>query len=254
MSRFLTRMVCGMAAFVLVSPLAMADPRPFTLSTDTYAIGKGLAEYEQYITWRNHTDDDPSYNRFDFRHEFEYGLADNFDVSIYLANWRYQDSDSFTGTHFDSFGGEGVFYFSNPVTDLIGSGLYAEFLAGPDFFEFEQKLLLQKDVGNWTFLYNFILETEIERGNTNNEVEGVLGQSFGVAYSISPSWIVGGELKAEWEFEDWDHHTDTTVYLGPVVSFRSKGPWWATLTPTIELTGNEDAAKFMTRLIVGYEF
>jgi len=149
---------------------------------------------------------------------------------------------------------EGIFYLSNPVTDVVGAGIYAEFLVGPDFFEFEQKLLLQKDIGNWTFLYNFILETEIERGDTENDVEGVLGQSFGVAYSVSPNWIVGGELKAEWEFEDWDHHTGTTVYLGPVVSFRSNGPWWATLTPTIELTGNDDAAKFMTRLIVGYEF
>lgn len=254
MTQNMIRCLAGLMAVVAISPFAAADPRPFTLSNDVYSIGKGNFEYEQYVTWRHHTDDNPSYNRFDFRHEIEFGVADNFDVSIYAANWRYQDSSGFTGTKYDSSGGEGILYLSNPVTDVIGAGIYAEFLFGPDFFEFEQKLLLQKDIGNWTFLYNAIIETEIERGNTNNEVEGVLGQSVGVAYSLSPQWIVGGELKAEWEFEDWDHHVNTAVYLGPVVSYRSSGPWWVTVTPTAQLTDNEDDADFLVRMIFGWEF
>jgi len=98
MPRLLPRILTGLAAATLMSPLAVADPRPFTLSTDTYSIGKGLAEYEQYVTWRHHTSDNPSYNRFDFRQEIEFGLADNFDMAVYVGNWRYQDSTSFTGT------------------------------------------------------------------------------------------------------------------------------------------------------------
>jgi len=50
MPRLLPRILTGLAAATLMSPLAVADPRPFTLSTDTYSIGKGLAEYEQYLT------------------------------------------------------------------------------------------------------------------------------------------------------------------------------------------------------------
>ncbi len=64
---------------------AMADPRPFTFTYDTYPEGKGNWEYEQYITYRTHKESDKSYTSYDFRHEFEFGLADNFDLSIYVA-------------------------------------------------------------------------------------------------------------------------------------------------------------------------
>jgi hypothetical protein len=40
--------------------------------------------------------------------------------------------------------------------------LYAETKVGEDSLGFEYKLLAQKDVGNWIFLYNLVLETEVE--------------------------------------------------------------------------------------------
>src|SRR5438093_86521 len=77
----------ALTAAVLASR-ARADPRPFTFVYDTYPEGKGNWEYEQWVTWRNHTKEDSGFNRIDFRHEFEFGLAENFDLSVYLPSWR----------------------------------------------------------------------------------------------------------------------------------------------------------------------
>src|SRR5687768_17695230 len=131
----------------LGSTVASADPRPFTFSNDTYPMGKGDWEYEQWVTWRKHTENDTSYDRVDFRHEFEFGLADNFDLAIYLPSWRYEETDEHTGTQFDSVDFEGIVYLSNPVTDAVGIGLYGEMKIGEDELELENKLLIQKDVG-----------------------------------------------------------------------------------------------------------
>ena len=153
----------GLAAGVIVSltftQLAAADPRPFTFVYDTYPEGKGNSEYEQWVTFENGKPDDHGYNAVRLRHEFEFGLADNFDLAVYLPNWSYEDSDERNSAKFDSVSVEGIFYALNPVTDPIGLGIYTEVSIGEDEIEFEHKLLLQKDIGNWTIAYNLILET-----------------------------------------------------------------------------------------------
>src|SRR4051812_43159197 len=118
------------ASLLLAASVAWADPRPFTFVYDTYREGAGNWEYEQYVTWRDSS-------RFDFRHEVEFGITDNFDLSIIVADWRYEDSNERTGTKFNSAGAEGILYFSNPVTDVVGSGFYFEFAVGEGEMEFE---------------------------------------------------------------------------------------------------------------------
>src|SRR3954466_6347911 len=109
--------VAALTILFCVSGTALADPRPFTFSNDTYPMGKGDWEYEQHVRWSKHKESDTGYDRVDFRHEFEFGLADNFDLAIYLPSWNYEDSKDGSGVHFGSVGVEGIFYFSNPVTD-----------------------------------------------------------------------------------------------------------------------------------------
>src|SRR3954464_9268790 len=100
----------ALVAFTFFATFASADPRPFTFTYDTYPEGKGNLEYEQWVTWENHRPDDHGFNRFDFRHEFEYGVADNFDISLYVASWNYEDSRERRGTRFDSASVEGILY------------------------------------------------------------------------------------------------------------------------------------------------
>jgi hypothetical protein len=97
----------------------MPIPRPFTFNSDTNPVGKGQGEYEQWVTYRHRTDEDNSYTRLDFRHEFEYGLADNFDIAVYFANWRYEQTNDGTRTHYDSSSVELVYY--HRIEDIVDS-------------------------------------------------------------------------------------------------------------------------------------
>jgi hypothetical protein len=251
----------AVAVLLLITPIAWADPRPFTFTYDTYPEGKGNLEYEQYVRYRGNSQAERGATRFDFQHEFEFGVADNFDVSLYLADWRYEDSSERHGTKFNSASIEGILYLSNPVTDVIGSGVYAEFGVGEGEMEFEQKLLLHKDFDDLTLAYNLIFETEIEGvfrdadeiGET--EVDGVIGHAFGASYALDRGNIrLGGEMVIESAFENWSDYEDTTVYAGPVVSYQGGSNWWVTMTPMYQLSNIADEPDFNVRLIAGIEF
>jgi hypothetical protein len=254
-----TRIVAALCGVALPAAIAAADPRPFTFVYDTYAVGQGNFEYEQWVTYSHHTDAEPGFDRVDVRHELEYGVADNFDLSLYFADWRYEDSEERTGMKYDGTAVEGILYLSNPVTDFIGSGLYAEFAIGEHELEFEQKLLLQKNVGDWVFAYNLILETEIEgvgddEDGGENEIEGVLGHSLGASYAVGRDWRIGAEALVESVYEDWSDHEETSVYAGPNVFWQPTANLWVTLTPLFQLTDEEGVADYNVRLIAGYEF
>ena len=251
-----TRVALGFIAVVVAARIASADPRPFTFGNDTYPMGKGQWEYEQHVRYRAHKEDESDYQRFDFRHEFEFGLADNFDLAFYLPTWRYEDSDDFSGTRFDSVDIEAIVYLSNPVEDILGIGLYNEIKIGDESLGFETKLLVQKDVGKWVFLYNLVLETEIEHvfGEGEAEVEGELAHTLGASYAIADGWFLGAEAVVESAYEDWSHYEGTTVYAGPAISFQGHERFWVTVTPAYQLTDNEDEADFYVRMIAGWQF
>jgi len=237
--------------------IAHADPRPFTFNSDTNPVGKGQGEYEQWVTYRHRTDEDNSYTRLDFRHEFEYGLADNFDIAVYFANWRYEQTNDGTRTHYDSSSVELVYY--HPIEDIVDLGFYNEITVGDGEVEFEQKILVQKDVGNWTFVYNLIFETEIEgtfKKDADTEVEGVLGHTFGVSYvpPQTPGLHFGAEALIESIYEDWNDYEHTVYYGGPKFGYMSGNHWWFTVTPLFQLSSVDDEPQLLVRLIAGWEF
>ena len=249
----------GLALLVLtvLAPVTSADSRPFTFTYDTYPVGKGQWEYEQWVTYRTSKEGESDYHRIDFRHELEFGITDTFDLHLYLPTWRYEDSTERTGTKFDRVDVAALVYLSNPTTDWLGAGLYFEVGVGEDEVLFEQKLLIQKDVGKWILAYNFIVETEIEGlgdEDEENEIEGELGHTLGVSYALSGDWFVGGEVVVESAFEDWAEYEGTTVYAGPAVSYQGSEWFWVTMTPTYQLTDNEDEADFQVRLIAALQF
>jgi hypothetical protein len=241
-----------------LASIVNADARPFTFVYDTYPVGKGSWEFEQWVTYSTHTDDEPGFDRVDFREEIEFGLADNFDLAFYLPSWRYEDSEERTGTKFDSVDVEGIFYLSSPRTDPLGVALYMEVGVGEHEMKFEPKLLVQKDIDNWIIAYNFVAETEIEGvgdDEEENEVEGEIEHLLGISYSIDDKWFVGGEVIVASEFEDWEEYENTTVYAGPVVSYQGAEHWWITVTPTVLLTQEDEGeADFQVRMIAGLSF
>lgn len=249
------------ASLGLLVPLtAFADIRPFSFVKDVYPLGKGGIEYEQYHTWSFQTEGDNAFHELQFKHELAFGVADNFDLAVYLPVWSYTHSKDGDVTKFEQVAVEGVVYLSSPVSDPIGVGLYAEAGAGEDSLAFEFKLLLQKDIDNWVFAYNLVLETEVEGvfdETTENETEGVIENVFGAAYHLNDQLRVGGEGVIATEFPDWEEAEETSVYLGPMVGYDTElGNLMLNfvLTPLIQVTDVEEAARFKTRLLLEVEF
>src|SRR5688500_13361244 len=241
-------------ALLITASLASADPRPFTFTYDTYPVGKGNIELEQWATWQQSGDD----NVVRFREEIEFGVLDNFDLAVYLPNWRYESTDDRDGIDFESVSVEAIVYLMNPVTDAFGLGLYQEIGVGEDEIELETKPLLQKDIGNCVLCYNLTIETEIEvvfDDLAENEVEGVIEHTFGASYGFGKGDVrVGGELVVESIYEDWENYEDTIVYAGPVFSYWGGKNWFVTVTPMMQVTDNDDEADFQVRMIAGYGF
>ncbi len=254
---------CWLLALLGGTLHVQAGYRPFTYTYDTYPMGQGNFEVEQWVTLKHHTGADSGYTRWDFREELEYGATDKLRLALYLPSWQVEDSRDRHGARFDQVGLEAIYLLSNPITDPIGAGLYGEVNLGErGEVEGEIKLLLHKEIGDWTLAYNLLAETEVQNVGRSgeHEKEGVLGHSLGISCSLGAAWRVGGETVVETVIEDWRRYDHTTVYAGPVVSYQganlgqSQATWWVTLTPTFQLTSLEEEPDYVTRLIVGVSF
>src|SRR2546430_2210968 len=90
--------VCFILTVCIFTSCAFADPRPFTFTYDAYPIGKGAAEYEQWVTFNAHKGSEHGFGELKFLHELEYGISDDFDLGFYFLRWKYEDSKEQDGT------------------------------------------------------------------------------------------------------------------------------------------------------------
>ena len=73
---------------------AMAGQRKFAFSYETTTAAKGAVEIENWVTWKQTRNAEGKSDRFDFRHELEFGVTDRFQVGLYLADWTYSADDT----------------------------------------------------------------------------------------------------------------------------------------------------------------
>ncbi len=249
----MTLMRAGGIVLLLGLTLTAADVRAggrrFTYTYEAPTMPKGTWEYEQWVTWKTNKESTPGYDRFDFRHEFEYGVTDRFQLALYVADWRY-DQHKHKGD-FRDVALEAIYNLTNPVTDPLGVSLYGEIGLGDEKFKLEGKLILEKDFGPIVLAYNAILEAEWE-GHHFDEDKGEIEQTLGISYQFSPRFMVGAELLHEFAMPDWGGVKGKGVrYAGPNVSYQAER-WWATLTPLIQVSDVDDEPDFQMRLIVGF--
>src|SRR5436190_9137892 len=108
---------CGLS---LVSASAME--RYFGCTYEPETMPKGALEYEQWITLRsgrNKTVGQQSYNKWELREELEYGVSDNYTVSLYLnqSSESFRDpltQDDHSDFRFDGVSLENRFQVLNP--------------------------------------------------------------------------------------------------------------------------------------------
>lgn len=246
----LTALTLGLS---LVAP-SDATERRFTYVYEATTVPKGVVELETWVTWRTrHNGDGSGGDRFDFRHELEFGVTDRLQVAIYGADWRITDNaDNKRHVRYRDTAVEVIYALTNPTTDWLGSAIYGEVKVGDRFLELEGKMILQKNFGPWVVAYNATIEAEYEGAHLDEET-GVFEQSLGVSYQVAPQFTVGAEVVHEVEFPNWEEAEDPVVYAGPNFSFR-QGNVFATITPLIQLTDVRSEPEFQTRLIFGVHF
>ncbi len=219
-----------------------ADDRRFTYSYEPETLPQGVTEFEQWITWRtqrNATVDQSNFNRFDLREELEYGVTDNYTVSLYLNNKVEHFREVSTASNVSQFTFDGIsienrYMVLNPADHAVGLTLYLEPRFSGVETELEQKIILGQRHGDWKWAINLTHATEW--GDHFRTVDGEVGVSVGVARQLGRRWSVGIELLDTNDLPEYEKWANTVLYLGPVVSYRTE-KWWAALTVMPQVSG-----------------
>jgi len=244
----------AMATFSLARPaLAGESPFGYVYTTDTHP--RGERELEQWLT-RRHAQSRGDYDLWQGRTEFEYGVTDRLQTSLYLNYDRvsafHNRPDDTTGpgafvpdgvdpdaryrhTFFQSFSSEWIYRVLSPYKDAIGLALYIEPTWGAAERELETKLILQKNFleDRLVWAANLTAAAEKERFHGDWEREGELELTTGVAYQFAPRWHAGLEYRHHRGYEGRGFSAGTRAYavnfIGPSVHYASR-KWWVTAT------------------------
>ena len=237
--------------FILASwPLiCFGGVRHFTFLYEAPTSAPESLELETWTTWKRTTGPDRS-DAVDFRHELEYGATDKLQVSVYLADWFYENQREHSGFAYSDSAIELIYNLTNPVDDPIGLSIYGEIKAGDRLIELESKLIGQKNFGPLILAYNATLEAVWE-GHSLQEREGEFQQAFGASYELSPRLSAGIELLHEFVFPEWrDDKKIRNLFVGPNVSYR-RGNWFVTVTALAQATNTTDEPDLQVRTIFG---
>lgn len=233
---------------------SLAGARPFAYAYEAAVMQQGSWEYEQQLTWkaRKHNEDN-SFDRLDVRHEVEYGITDRLQAALYF-DWRYQDGQSVDQdrARFRDVALEMIYQLTDPDQAAFGSALYGEVKWGDEVFELEGKLLLQKNIGDWTLVWNGSVAAEWE-SKSYDEDKGELGQTAGMSYRLCDRVSVGLEALHELDLSSWKTAGHNVVYAGPNLSVQALGGS-LTVAPLMQVTSVDGEADYQTRLIAAFQF
>ena len=236
----------------ILTTSAFAGVRHFTFLYEAPTSPPGSIESENWITWARVSDPERT-DQLAFRHEIEIGITEHFQASVYLVDWDYHNDPASSGFKYSDSGVELIYNLTNPVIDPVGLSIYQEYKGGDRLFEWESKLIAQKNYGRWIVAYNATLEAVWE-GKDLEEREGELSQALGASYEISPRLSVGVEFLHEFVFPDWrDNESIRNIFVGPNISYR-RNQWFVTTTALAQATDTSGEPDFQLRTIFGIGF
>lgn len=269
LKNLLVGIVCG----VSVISQARATERLFTYTYEPETLPKGAVELEQWVTLRSSRTGSvgkENFRRVQFRDEIEYGVTDNYQLSLYFNHQYEHFRNPTTGASRTDYRQKGVSIENklmvwNPADHDVGLSLYLEPTYDGEEFKLEEKIILGQRHGDWKWALN--LSHETEWSDDFSDKVGEFEITFGAAREMDSHWSVGLEVRhhAEMaEYKDWEGYA---CYLGPVVSYRREN-WWAALTVMPQIYGanrsnSPDGAsgrdlggheKLNVRLLVGFGF
>ena len=263
--------------FLLGALQGRADERRFTYVYEPEVLPKGAAEFEQWITLRTQRTSDAevkqgNYNLWEIREELEYGVTDNYSLSLYfnMAAESYRDygqNPPADVSHFDFKGIslENRYMVLNPANHSIGLTLYLEPRYSGDEAEIEEKIIIGQRHGDWKWAFNIGHATEWS--DNLHTVEGEVEATLGFSYDLNKNWSLGLEFRNHNELPDYSMWENTALFIGPVISYRHE-KWWAAFTfmPQVfgaNYNGNpggnswlelEAHERYNMRLLIGISF
>ena len=153
-----------LVVLLLSTNAANADRRSYVWTYEYQTMPKGQSELEYYLTHKA-----PDFHKYDNKNtwehqlEYEYGLTDRWDVSVYQrwqqTNTKSDDKFEYTGMKLRTryrLGEKGIY----PL-DML---LYLEYIRPDSSNEaeiLEGKIILAKDFGKFNVAYNQILKVGI---------------------------------------------------------------------------------------------
>jgi hypothetical protein len=221
---------------------ATATERYFTYTYEPETMPAGAAEFEQWITLRTQRSDDVgqhNFNLWEIREEFEYGVTDNYTVSLYLNTEAESFRDPTTGNtesefEFDGISLENRYMVLNPAEHAVGLALYLEPEFSGEEAEVEEKIIIGQRCGKWKWALNLVHGTE---WNLNeHETEGEVEVDFGMTRHFNKRWSAGIECRNHNEIPEYEDWENTAFFLGPVITFTTEN-WWGTLTVLPQVWG-----------------
>lgn len=291
------------ALLSLLSFAASAEESMFAFVYTTDLLPKGGKEVEQWVTWR-HKKIAGTYDQLEGRTEFEYGLTDQLQVALYL-NYAWtqafhngpfgattppeQFSDfsvgpdaRFNKSRFVGVSGEAIYRLLSPYTDAFGLALYTEPTIGQNFFELENKIIVQKnfmdDLLTVAFNFTYAPEFRFVPGDDDPTVrnwqeETDINFALAVSYRFVENWSGGFEFVNEHEYNSFwfAHQSNSGYYLGPTLHYGGERffatatalwqlPWASSHSDTVPgslVSGyvlDNDFERFRFRLKAGYTF
>ncbi|MFL5343566.1 MAG: DUF6662 family protein [Hyalangium sp.] len=220
----------ALASLTVLPFTASANERHFTYTYETAVLPPGGREVEVWTTAR--LGRDGYYTGFDERVEFEVGLTERLQTSLYLnlnSVTQRVGGELQSSTNFDGVSNEWKYKLMDPVADAFGLALYGELGLKPDELELEAKLILDKRIGPVLLAANLVLENGVEFEAEETEPELALELVGGASYFFTPHFSLGVEVRNTNLFPEYESWEFSALHAGPVVSYASDN-WWVSLT------------------------
>jgi hypothetical protein len=220
---------------------AHADEPLFGYIYTTDLLPKDQVEVTQWLTWRAKKATG-TFDVVEARSEFEYGIADNFQLSAYfnyewaeafhdnvidgttlppetLAQLPVGPDDHLKTVQFTGFAVEGIWRILSPYTDPVGLAILIEPTVGPSLRELESRLILQKNFldDRLVFAFNATIAQELRSlpgdpaeppGSPESvkhwDKETDVNFGLAVSYRFIANWSAGLELQHEREWAGFD--------------------------------------------------
>ena len=229
----------SLVAAGLALPVARADEKRFTYTYEPEVLPKGGMEFEQWVTLRTQKTaggevQQENYNLWELREELEYGVTDNYSLSLYL-NFdaeSFRDVSQHPPVNHSTFDFKGIslenrYMVLNPANHPIGLTLYLEpRFSGPEA-ELEEKVIIGQRYGDWKWAFN--LGHATEWSDHFHATEGEVEADLGIARDLGKHWSVGVEFRNHNELPDYRIWENSALFVGPAVSYRQER-WWAAIS------------------------